>query len=74
MMYNNSLNEKKGGFPNPLADEKTKGTKKYGLSFAKAIEKPCKNDKGDAKENAYLYVSHLPNEKMVLYQISLKTH
>ena len=39
MMYNNSLNGKKGGFPNPLADEKTKGTKKYGLSFAKAIEK-----------------------------------
>ena len=39
MMYNDSVNGKKGGFPDPLADEQTKSTKAYGLKYAKAIEK-----------------------------------
>ena len=39
MMYNDSVNGKKGGFPDPLADEQIKSTKAYGLKYAKAIEK-----------------------------------
>lgn len=33
-----NINKNKGGFPDPLADEKTKLKKSYGLAYAKAID------------------------------------
>ena len=49
-MYNNTT-DSAGGFPDPLAPQKTKLTNEYGLQYAKAIE----NQWGETKDNSSAY-------------------